>query len=205
MQEVWKFVKTTILGGLLFLLPFAVLVVLIVKAGEIAIRTANPIGELLPYSKAVSIPIVYAAGVALIGLLCFGAGLLARTLNSGWAVSWLEDRILTRFPPYTVIRSVSRNMAGMEEDASLRPVLVHGKDGSEIGLLVEPVGDCQVSVFIPGSPNPSSGFVRVVSARNVVPLEASAAEVLDCLKKSGHGLNNILARLPDSGGGVSHC
>ena len=96
-------------------------------------------------------------------------------------------------------------MAGMEEDASLRPVLVHGRDGSEIGLQVEPVGEFQVAVFIPGSPNPSSGFVRVISAQNVVPLEASAAEVLDCLKKSGHGLNNILARLPNSGGGVSHC
>lgn len=196
MHGPWSFIKTTILGGLLFLLPFAVLILIVVKAGEIVIKAADPVAELLPYPKAVAIPIVYVAGLCLVALLCFAAGLFARSLNSGKVVAVLEDRVLSKFPPYTIIRDVSRNMAGIEDDSALKPVLVRGDYGSQIGLLVEAAVGGRATVFIPDSPNPSTGVVRIVKSEDILPVQVDLHDILKSLKKSGRGLHELTGQLP---------
>jgi uncharacterized membrane protein len=51
MRRIWQFVKTTVLGGAIFLLPIAATLVIIVKAGKMAVDTATPLAEKLPFPK----------------------------------------------------------------------------------------------------------------------------------------------------------
>jgi uncharacterized membrane protein len=45
MRRIWQFVKTTVLGGAIFLLPIAATLVIIVKAGKMAVDTATPLSQ----------------------------------------------------------------------------------------------------------------------------------------------------------------
>jgi hypothetical protein len=51
MRKIWNFVKTTVLGGAIFLLPFAAILVIVVKAGKMAVDAASPVAEKLPFPK----------------------------------------------------------------------------------------------------------------------------------------------------------
>jgi uncharacterized membrane protein len=189
MREPWSFIKTTLLGGVLFLLPIATILVILVKAGEIAVKAADPVADMLPYSKALSIIIVYTAGAVLIALLAFLAGLFARSLSTGKLVAWLEERILMRFPPYAAIRSVSQNIAGIDDDHGLKPVLVRVENGWQVGFEVEPAGADSVTVFMPEAHNPTSGVVQIIANERISHIDASMHDVLKCLKRSGRGLH----------------
>ena len=63
MRQIWDFVKTTVLGGAIFLLPIAAILVIVVKAGKMAIEAATPLAEKLPFPKGEAILAIYVVGV----------------------------------------------------------------------------------------------------------------------------------------------
>jgi uncharacterized membrane protein len=193
MRRIWQFVKTTVLGGAIFLLPIAATIVIIVKAGKMAVDTATPLAEKLPFPKGEAVLAVYVIGAMALALLSFAAGVFARSLSTKISTaSFLEDRILNRFPPYVAIRKQTDRLAGIERDENLKPVLVRVQNGWQIGFLVDAFSDGQVAVFISGAPDPSSGVVHIVSSDNVTPINISQGDVIACLEQSGRGLPNLL-------------
>ena len=197
MRKIWKFIKATLLGGILFLLPFAVAIVVVVKAAQIALRAADPLVELLPFPHPVAALAIDITGGILIALICFAAGLLAGSIKSEPIGAWLEEKLGSVFPPYNAIRTIGQNMAGMEADDTLRPVLVRNGEAWEIGLLSEThKGARFVSVFMPGSPNPWSGTVRIAATSDVRPIKVPLGQVLKSLKQSGRGLSESDLNLP---------
>ena len=76
---------------------------------------------------------------------------------------------------------------GLSREMRPEPSLVETDDGWAFALLVEkePPGVC--TVFLPDSPTPTSGSVRIVEATCVRPLDVSMLNVLACLTRSGTG------------------
>jgi uncharacterized membrane protein len=130
-----------------------------------------------------------------LALVSFAAGVFARSLSTKISTaSFLEDRILNRFPPYVAIRKQTDRLAGIERDENLKPVLVRVQNGWQIGFLVDAFSDGHVAVFIPGAPDPSSGVVQILSSDNVTPINISQGDVIACLEQTGRGLPNLLGK-----------
>jgi uncharacterized membrane protein len=88
-----------LLGGALFLMPIVVLAFLLNKAFEFARRGLKPVAKLIP-DQLVSVATMEAAmAIALIVILCFLAGLLARTVLPQNIMSRLESACYRTFPP----------------------------------------------------------------------------------------------------------
>jgi len=197
MRQIWNFVKTTVLGGAIFLLPFAAILVIVVKAGKMAVDAATPVAEKLPFPKGEAILAVYVVGAMALVLVSFAAGVLARSLSiKKDAVSFLEDKVLNRLPPYVALRKYTDRLAGLEAKTNedLKPVLVRMQNGWQLGFLTDAFNDGQVAVFMPGAPDPSSGAVQIVSADHITPLDISYRDALACLEQSGRGLPNLLGK-----------
>jgi uncharacterized membrane protein len=192
MNEIWRFTKTTLVGGLIFLLPFIVSLVVVVKAGEIALKVASPVAALLPYGQAIALTVVYLAGTILIALSCFLAGLLAQSHRAGKISQWLENKLLSRIPLYAVAQNASQSIAGIEADDTIRPVLVQIDEGWQIGFEIEPAGPGLVAVFMPGSPNPWSGAVHYVAVGKIRRLDVPLPAVLQSLKRFGRGSAELI-------------
>ncbi len=195
MRRIWQFIITTVLGGAIFLLPIAATLVILVKAGKMAIDAAMPLAEKLPFPKGQAVLAIYVVGAMALVLVSFTAGVFARSVSvKGNIVSFLEGRVLNRFPPYVAIRKQTDRLAGMETNENLKPALVRVQNGWQIGFLVDAFNDGHVAVFIPGAPDPSSGVVQILSSDNVTPINISHGDVIACLEQSGRGLPNLLGK-----------
>jgi uncharacterized membrane protein len=195
MRRIWDFVKATMLGGIVFLIPVAAILVVIVKAGKMALDTVTPLAEKLPFSKGEAVLVVYVTAAIALVLLSFAVGVLARSMRiESDAVSFLEDRILNKFPPYAAVRKHADRLAGIDTSEDLKPVLVRVPNGWQIGFVVDAFSDGHVAVFIPGAPDPSSGVVQIIRSDNITPINISHQDILAWLERSGRGLPDLLAR-----------
>ncbi len=97
MKPISRFVGTTILGGVLFLTPIVVLGFVLSKAFDIVRRGLKPLTALIPDTLA-SGPSMTTAILAIIilALLCFLAGLSARTPVAQKFVRGLEATVLSK-------------------------------------------------------------------------------------------------------------
>jgi len=105
MRQIFDFVKTTVLGGAIFLLPFAAVLVIVVKAGKMAVDSVTPLAEKLPLPKGEAVIAVYVVGALLLALVAIAAWLWHESLSIRKdAVSFLEDKVLNKLPPYVAAR-----------------------------------------------------------------------------------------------------
>lgn len=69
--------KTTILGGLLFLVPLAFLAIVLGKAFQVSMLLVDPIDAVIPIETLEGIAFIDGMAIALILVVCFLAGLAA--------------------------------------------------------------------------------------------------------------------------------
>jgi uncharacterized membrane protein len=91
MNAIAQFVRTTSVGGLLFLAPIVVLIVILAKAFEYAKKGLSVVLVYFPAAYELSAGAATALSVVLVALLCFLAGLLARTVPAQHIVNALES------------------------------------------------------------------------------------------------------------------
>jgi uncharacterized membrane protein len=122
------------------------------------------------------------------------AGLFVGTRPGQRLSDRMERFVLYRVPGYLMVRGAVGSVPGLDGETRAEPSLVETDDGWAFALLVErgPPGFC--TVFLPDSPTPTSGSVRIVEAGRVRPLDASMLNLLACLTRSGTGAGALAGR-----------
>jgi uncharacterized membrane protein len=192
MKERFRFFKTALIGGLVFLIPIFVLVFIAGKVLAIAKRVAAPMAEALPFGPLLDLVVGNLIAITLVLVVCFLAGLIAKKAFAKRIMGTLENRLLSKLPPYTLIKNISKSMMGLEEAEGLRPVLAEFDDATQIAFEVEQTEEGQVVVFIPGSPNSWSGDVFIMERSRVKTLKVPLAEAKRCVSHVGKGAGRLL-------------
>lgn len=112
MQNIFSFVKTTLLGGVLVVLPAWLTVLLLVKVLMKLEVFVKPVSSHLPQQAAH--PRIIA--ILLLLALCFAVGAILHTAIGQQIERALEDKVLSHLPGYRTLRSVTQQMADMEDD-----------------------------------------------------------------------------------------
>jgi len=194
MKRFLDFLKTTLLGGVLFLVPVFLVVFVIGYALDIAKKIVGPLAALMPVQSADEIMIANLLAVAAIVLFCFLAGLMAKAAFAKKFLNWLESAVLANLPGYDVFKSMGESMVGIEKEQSHQAVLARIiEDTWQIAFLVERIDGGYVAVFVPKAPNPWSGSVFFISEDCIKSLDLPRAQLLACLNRLGVGSKSILA------------
>src|SRR5262245_51530005 len=119
MKDLLELTKTTILGGVVIILPVALVSVLVVKAIGAVRIVVDPLAAGLPGGPIAS----SAIAAAIIVLACFVTGALARTTLGERSFGLFERSVLERLPGYDVLRLLSRRALGKEDGAGFAPAL----------------------------------------------------------------------------------
>ncbi len=182
-----KFLRTTLVGGLLFLVPIMVLVMIFGKAVTIAHQVIDPLTEHLPFQSILGLqtPVLMAVGLVL--LLCFLAGFFARTMLARKFIDGLESTVLSNEPGYEFLKRMGESMLGVEKEGTYPAVIVSFDDNAQIGFQVETLESGVVVVFIPGVPAANSGEVYLMSPERISPINVPLSATLKCLKRLGAG------------------
>jgi uncharacterized membrane protein len=196
-----KFIKTTIIGGIVFLLPIAIFVAVIGKGLEVTAVIARPLADVLPVDMIGGLAVARALAIALLLLLCFLAGLLARTVAARKLVEALESNVLSRLPAYALLKTKTQSMLSPEDVEGMSPVVVRFDDSWQFAFEIERIEGGKVALFLPGAPDAWSGSICIMDADRVTPLDLTVPFVARMAKRLGKGANEALhARLRSSEG-----
>jgi len=183
--------KTTILGGALFLVPLAFLAIVLGKAFELSMLVAAPLDGMIPLERFAGIALANIIALVLILAVCFAAGLAARSGMFSRRVDRLDSVLIDVMPGYAVAKGVVAGVAGENDAMSvLSPVLVRFDDHEQISFEVERLED-RVIVFLPGSPSAWSGATVMVNTDRVTPLDLPPHQVVSLLRVLGRGSSSV--------------
>jgi uncharacterized membrane protein len=194
MNRILKFVRTTLVGGVLFLLPLVVVVIIVGKALAIAGKIVTPLAAHLPFESVIGLDTPKILAITLLVLFCFLAGVLARSALAQKVILWLETTVLSNVPGYEFFKSLGGNLLGDEKQQVYPVILVRIEDAWQIALLIERMEGGHVAVFIPGVPSPQSGSLYFMTGDRIKLVDIPSTSVLKCLKRYGLDSNTLFGK-----------
>lgn len=192
MKNILKIIKATFLGGILFLAPLVVLLIILEKGYGIIQKVTLPLVSNLPGVHVLGIALQELIGIIIIIIICFAAGLLARTAKAKKLIQKLEDGILSFVPGYSFMKSMNESIMGFESKQDLKVILVPTDAGWQFAFLIEQIDENNLTVFVPDAPNPWSGSVCFVEKKDIREIGITQKEALACIRKLGYGSKELL-------------
>jgi hypothetical protein len=116
MKAISHFLQIAVLGGVLFLTPIVVLVFILGKAFDFARRGLKPVTAIIPDSLVSGAP-TRAILAIIIAILCFLAGLFARTRPAQRIIAELESSVLSKVPAHEYLKQAGASAMGLGEMA----------------------------------------------------------------------------------------
>ena len=194
--KTFSFLKTTAIGGLIFLLPVAVIGALLGYVYNFVLVIYEPLKKLLPVSSALGIAILFLLAVAILLLLCFVCGLAARRAIGRKFSQTIEKQLVMVFPKYAIYKDiVAGNIGGDELAPTLLPVTVRLDDMVRIGYEAGRTQRGLVIVYLPGSPDPWIGSVALVEPDRVESLDVDFNETAAICERLGRDSGELLAEV----------
>jgi uncharacterized membrane protein len=181
-----RFLRSTATGGLIFLLPLAVLLALLGQVYSIVIAIAQPLHAWIPVYTPLGISVLFLAALAILVLLCFLAGLAAQRAVGKRFSSTIEKQLITVFPKYAIYKDLlAGNLKHESFGPSLTPVVVETIDGYSIAFEADRLANGLVVVYFPGAPDTWNGTVMLIAPSKVSAIELEFGKALGIFERLG--------------------
>ena len=187
-----RFLRTTLVGGILFLVPLIVIAIVLSKAHQAAEVVMQPLEGMISKDTIAGMDVAKLLAVILLVSFCFLAGLFARTSLAQKIMKGIENLVLSNLPGYSFIKGMGESVAGVESEKHYDPVLVSIEEVWQIGFLIERIEDGHAAIYVPGSPSPWSGSVYFMPESRFKLLDIPPASLLKCLSRLGAGSDKLL-------------
>jgi uncharacterized membrane protein len=183
-----EFSRTTLVGGLLVILPIYVAVLLLAKTVKGLLGLLQPVADRVP----ASIEFRQVVAILLLVCACFVVGLIVRTGPGLRAKNACERALLERLPGYTFLRGLAKRLAGTSEEQTLQPALVEIEDALVPALIVEELEDGSYTVLVPSAPTPMAGSVYILPRDRVHPVDIPFTKAIGVFSKWGTGAGEFV-------------
>jgi len=147
-------IKTAIVGGLVFLVPCIILIVLVAKAFQVMGLLAAPFSAWIPVDPIGGIATANIVTVLALLIVSFVAGRVATSGIGRKAYRSMDDKLLMVFPRYAFIKSMTESMSADDTKKTLLPVRLNFDNLSQIAFEIERDEQGLVTVYLPGAPDP---------------------------------------------------
>jgi len=186
-----KFIMTTVIGGMIFLVPVVFLGMAILEAVDLMILVATPLADWIPVETVGGVALANIIAVVALLLICFVAGLVARHALAGNLMRQLETKLLEKLPGYAMIKNVLKGF-DTQQEGGVKPVILNLGSAERAGFEVQRLADGRSVVFIPGAPNAFSGMTQVLPPEQVTYLDVPLNRIIECSQNYGHGLAELV-------------
>ena len=186
MQKFFNFVKTTVIGGLVVIIPVAILIYAVGEIFVTLIDVTTPLTSWMPFHPAVNALLASTAAIAITVAIFFLAGLLVNTLWGNAVRNWLEKKIFSRIPMYSALKGLTQRFTGIEHAGF--PVVeidLYGSECRVLGVAVEKLPGNRQAVYIPSSPVATIGQMAVVPDAAIHEIDASLTDMFTAVSQMG--------------------
>lgn len=204
MKKLLDFLKTTLLGGLLAVVPIAAVLVALGMVFKVAVDVITAMADVLPYSPLANTAIIFGLALVAVVAVCFGAGLLVRTAFGSAFVEGMHTVLSKHLPLYKMARNVAQNAAGMQgRDFDLALIDLHGSHARVLGAVMEELPGDRVAAFIPMSPTLAVGQVYLLPAKSVERMNVPIADFAGAISQWGVGAERLFRSGPSGNNDAS--
>ena len=185
MRKFVEFTKTTAIGGLLVMVPVAIILFVL---GQLAYGLYSVFESMIGKLNMEAGDALVIVGITILSLigLCFLLGLLVQTRVGIWLKRWFSRNVASRIPMFNTLASLTRRFVGLDGH-EFAPVEVdlYGSEASLLGFLIEQLPDQRCVVFIPSAPVATVGTIYIVAQDRIAPVDGSVAETLTAVTQWG--------------------
>jgi uncharacterized membrane protein len=192
--------KDTLTGGVVFLIPAFLVFFVLAKAFNILKSLADALGSRLGIAGPAVGLLLEMAAIAVILMVCFLAGLVARRATARRLRNKVDEMLLGNVPGYAFVKGLAENMQHSQEiSTSFVPVLVRFDDFWQVAFETGRLPGDIVSLYLPGAPNPWSGAAVFAVADRVKRLPVPVTDALKMIRALGRGSETVAAEIRPQG------
>jgi len=212
MKHAKSFVRTTMLGGLVVILPATIFILAARWLFLFVTGAIRPITALITKTLPLAGYAGDILGILIILAACFFVGLSVRTRMGNFLYQRFETSILKKAPGYKMIKEVVNQFLGGKQTPFSSVALVQIFENSTLAtaFVTDTNEDGTFTVFVPTGPNPTSGLIYHLQPQFVhkvnVPVEEAMRSIISCGAGSELLINALrekrLAIQSQQGGGL---
>ncbi len=201
LQRTRNFLKTTVLGGVIVILPTIILVFAFKWLFGFVSNAIQPLTNLV--ANKLTLPdqidefIATLIVLAVIVLACFLVGLFVRTRLGQMIYHSFESSLLAKAPGYKMIKETVNQFLGKKESpfSSVALVQIFENDTKMTAFITDRHDDGTITVFVPTGPNPTSGFIYHLDQQYVHPVDVSVEDAMRSVISCGAGSDTLVKGL----------
>ena len=190
-NPVISFFITTVIGGLVFLVPLMFLVYILGKAFSFMMVVAQPLADWLPVDTVGGVALANLLAILAVIIVSFIAGLIARHTIADGLIKSLESKVLNKIPGYAMIKGIKSGFDAGDVEG-MKPVALELGSAERIAFEIEKLEDGRSMIYVPSAPSPWSGITQILPADQITYLDVSVAKVLELTEKYGYGVEDML-------------
>jgi uncharacterized membrane protein len=194
MKRLAEFSKTTLIGGVLVILPIYVILLLLLKTVAGVAALVSPVTAQFP----AALQFREVIAVLILIFVCFVAGLLLRTGPGLRTKNALELNLLDRIPGYELIRGLAARAAGKKEGEAFAVALAEFDNALVPAFVIETHDDGAFTVFVPSVPTPVAGAIYILPKERVHFVDIPLSKALTVISKWGAGTRDLVKAMPPS-------
>ncbi len=185
MSRFINFIRTTAVGGLLVIVPIAVVLFVL---GQLLLALYSVAQQFFALTGLGIDDALLLSGLALLALvgLCFATGLLVQTRLGGALRGWFGRNVAKRIPMYNAIASLTQRFAGVDgKDFVPVEVDIYASGSRALGFLVESLPDDRCAVFVPTAPVATVGNLYLVPNDRVTRIDGTVTDTVSVITQWG--------------------
>lgn len=188
MKKATKHFVNLLLGGVFFLIPILIIIVLISRAFKLLNPISEAIANVLDKSSFLKVFLVEFISLVILLGICYLAGVL---LKNGIIKNWkgnIEEKMFFLFPGLLRLKmSLLGNESGIWKE-KWQAALIEEDDHYRLGFYTESERSGYYSVFFPDAPRMDAGEVRYYPSASFKYHKISLKELSDSLSDFGRSL-----------------
>lgn len=197
MKKLREFVKSTLIGGLLVLLPLTILLYALAWVFNLAHKAIAPLTKIVLEKATLQVIVADVIVIGLLVLICFLVGAFVRTRLGRWIYALIESRLLRRTPGYSMIKETVSQFLDKDKQSPFSSVAlarIFESDTLVTVFVTDRHADGSYTVFMPTGPNPTSGNIYHLKGENVFPVDVPVEDAMRSIISCGAGSSTLIAK-----------
>ena len=196
MNRFKEFVKSTVLGGLLVILPLAIFFFALTWIFGLVLSAISPLTNIVMQKSPLQGIVADILVVALLIAVCFSVGAIVRTKLGKWLYLFIESNVFLRVPGYSLIKETVFQFLGNKKSpfSSVALVQIFGNETLVSAFITDEHKDGTRTVFVPTGPNPTSGNIYHLPKDLVHPVDVSVEDAMRSIISCGAGSSTFISK-----------
>ena len=191
-MTVFRWIVSNLVEGFFILLPFLIAYLLLGQLFDALLALTQPVVDLLPKWIFPEQWVHQLCAAAILLLIFVLVAIAAKSAPARRLGRWIEDRVLNPFPPYAIMKKLTRWFTGSDVPKDFRPGLLTVASGRrQVVAIVEELPGDKLTVFVPRPPTPAVGELMIVDRALVEPLDVPLGDALAWVLNWGAGTEKL--------------